>query len=59
MPFHSVIITNRDGMVLFSKYYDFRLSAFASEAKLFNDALCQNTQQYWKNATSKQAITFM
>mmetsp|Transcript_29672 Transcript_29672/g.50075 ORF Transcript_29672/g.50075 Transcript_29672/m.50075 type:complete len:148 (+) Transcript_29672:135-578(+) len=56
---HSVLITNEDGMVLFSKYFDLDSAKDVDGVQLFEKNLLHNTKPYWHRANYKQSVSFL
>ena len=56
---HSVLITNEDGMVLFSKYFDLDMAKEVDGVKVFEKNLLYNTKPYWHRSNFKQTVSFL
>ena len=55
MPVHSVIVVNRTGNVLFSKYFDTRVTA-GGKQYVFEQEVFSHTSFMW-HQTSKQTVS--
>jgi hypothetical protein len=56
---HSVLITNEEGIVLFSKYFDLEAAKDVDGVKVFEKNLLHNTKSYWHRASFKQSVSFL
>jgi hypothetical protein len=56
MPIHSLHITNVDGLVLFSNYYDYTYSKDTLKMAEFEAELYENTVSYLPVARAPQTV---